>query len=109
VASFVIAAATSALLAVVFGEPEAERFRATLRADTVAVSAVSLAEALIVAEARQGADARRDLELLVAGAVDRTVAIDDLQARAAAAAWRVQGRSLRADRPARRLNSRVPA
>jgi ribonuclease VapC len=88
----VIAADTSALLAVVFGEPEAERFLRKMQADAVAVSAVSLTEALIVAEARQGADARRDLELLVSGAIDRIVAIDDLQARAAAAAWRRFGK-----------------
>jgi ribonuclease VapC len=88
----VIAADTSALVAVVLGEPEAEGFLARLQADSVAISAVSLAEALIVTEARQGPDASRDLELLVAGVVDRINPVDDAQARAAVAAWRRFGR-----------------
>lgn len=87
-----IAADTSALIAVVLGEPDAERFLAALRSDAVTISAVSLAEASIVAEARQGPDAARDLELLVAGVVDRVVAIDEAHARAAAGAWRRFGK-----------------
>lgn len=87
-----IAADTSALVAVVLGEPDAERFLAALRSDAVAVSAVSLAEAAIVVEARQGPDAARDLELLVEGAVDRVVGVDDAHARAAVLAWRRFGK-----------------
>jgi ribonuclease VapC len=87
-----IAADTSALLAVVLGEPDAERFLAALQSDAVAISAVSLTEALIVAEARQGPDAARDLELLVAGTVDRVVPVDEAHARAAAGAWRRFGK-----------------
>jgi len=83
----VIAADTSALIAVVLGEADAERFLAALQSDSVALSVVSLAEAMIVAEARQGPDAARDLELLVAGVVDRLVAVDEVHARAAVAAW----------------------
>ncbi len=82
-----IAADTSALIAVVLGEPDAERFLAALQSDSVALSVVSLAEATIVAEARQGPDAARDLELLVAGVVDRLVAVDEAHARATVAAW----------------------
>jgi len=88
----VIAADTSALVAVVLGEPEAERFLAAMRSDVVVVSAVSLAEALVVAEARQGADAARDLELLVSGVVDRVVPVDEAHARAAVGAWRRFGK-----------------
>jgi ribonuclease VapC len=88
----VIAADTSALVAVVFGEPEAERFLEALRSDSVAISAVSLTEALMVSEARQGPDASRDLELLVAGVVDRVVGVDDAHARVAAGAWRRFGK-----------------
>ena len=88
-----IAADTSALIAVVLGEPDAERFLAALRSDAVSVSAVSLTAASIVAEARQGADAARDLELLAASAVDRIVAVDEAHARAAAHAWRRFGNS----------------
>ena len=87
-----IAADTSALIAVVLGEPDAESFLAALRSDAVAISAVSFAEALIVAEARQGPDARRDLELLVAGAVERVVPVDDSHAREATGAWRRFGK-----------------
>jgi ribonuclease VapC len=49
---------------VVHGEPDAERFLAAPQSDAVTMSAVSLTEASIVAEARQGPDAGRDLELL---------------------------------------------
>jgi len=88
----VIAADTSALIAVVLGESDAERFLATLRSDAVAISAVSLTEALIVVEARQGPDASRDLELLVAGVVDRIVAVDEAHCRVATGAWRRFGK-----------------
>jgi ribonuclease VapC len=87
-----IAADTSALIAVVLGEPDAERFLAALESDSVALSAVSLTEARIVAEARQGQDATRDLELLVSAVVDRLVAVDEAQASAAVAAWRRFGK-----------------
>ena len=87
-----IAADTSALVAVVLGEPDAERFLARLQSDAVSISAVSFTEALIVIEARQGPDAGRDLELLVAGVVDRVVAVDEAHARGAAAAWRRFGK-----------------
>jgi ribonuclease VapC len=88
----VIAADTSALVAVVLGEPEAESFLSALRSDAVSISAVSFSEALIVVEARQGLDAGRDLELLVAGVVDRVVAVDQAHAQAAANAWRRFGK-----------------
>jgi len=88
----VIAADTSALIAVVLGESYAERFLAALRSDAVTISAVSFTEASIVAEARQGLDAGRDLELLVAGVVDRVVVVDEAHARAAAGAWRRFGK-----------------
>ena len=87
-----IAADTSALLAVVLGEPDAERFLAALQSNPVSISAVSLVEASIVVEARQGVDAARDLELLVTGVVDRVVAVDEVHARAAAGAWRRFGK-----------------
>jgi uncharacterized protein with PIN domain len=52
---------------VVHGEPDAERFLAAPQSDAVTMSAVSLTEASIVAEARQGPDAGRDFELLALG------------------------------------------
>lgn len=87
-----IAADTSALVAVVFGEPEAERVLEAMRSDSVVISAVSLVEALVVVEARQGPDAARDLELLISGVVDRIAPVDDAHARAAAGAWRRFGK-----------------
>ena len=87
-----IAADTSALVAVVLGEPDAEHFLAALRSEPVAISAVSFTEASLVTEARQGPDASRDLELLVAGVVDRIVPVDAEQARAAIGAWRRFGK-----------------
>jgi ribonuclease VapC len=88
----VIVADTSALVAVVLGEPDAERLLATLTAQPVTVSAVSLTEASIVVETRQGPDAARDLELLIAGVVDHTVAVDEAHAQAAVKAWRRFGK-----------------
>lgn len=87
-----IVADTSALIAVVLGEPDAERFLATLSAEVVALSAVSLTEASIVAEARQGPDAARDLALLVEGVVDQILPADEIHAHAAVAAWRRFGK-----------------
>ena len=87
-----IAADTSALIAVVLGEPEAERFLAALEADAVTISSASLAEGMIVVEARQGPDASRDLDLLVAGVVDRITPVDEAHARAAIGAWRRFGK-----------------
>ena len=63
-----------------------------MRSEPVTISAVSLTEALIVTEARQGPDAGADLELLIAGVVDRVAGVDDAHARAAAGAWRRFGK-----------------
>jgi ribonuclease VapC len=52
---------------------------------------VSLIEATIVVDARQGADAVRDLEFLVDATVE-IVPVDVEHARAAAAAWRRFGK-----------------
>ena len=87
-----IAVDTSAFVAVVLGEPDAERFLDLMRSDSVTVSAVSLVEAAIVVEARQGADAARDLDLLVDGVVDSVAAVDSDHARVAVAAWRRFGK-----------------
>lgn len=81
-----IAVDTSSLVAVVLGEPDAERHLERLRRDAALLSSVSLVEATIVVEARQGADAVRDLELLV-DATAEIVAVDEAHARVAVAAW----------------------
>jgi ribonuclease VapC len=87
----VIAVDTSSLIAVVLGEPDAERHLDCLQRGPAQLSSVSLVEATIVVDARQGADAVRDLELLVDATVD-IVAVDVAHARAAVAAWRRFGR-----------------
>lgn len=83
---------TSALVAIVLGEPEAERLLAALQSDVTLLSAGSLVEAQIVVEARQGLDAARDLALLVDGAVETVVPVDEVHATAAVEAWRRYGK-----------------
>ncbi len=87
-----IAVDTSALVAVVLGEEDAERFLGALQGDVTRLSAVSLVEASIVVEARQGPDAARDLELLVERTIDEIVAVDEVHAVAAVAAWKRFGK-----------------
>lgn len=86
-----IAVDTSSLVAVVLGETDAERHLERLRRGPAQLSSVSLVEATIVVDARQGADAVRDLELLVEATVD-VVAVDLEHARTAVAAWRRFGK-----------------
>ena len=87
-----IAVDTSALVAIVLGEPEAEALLDALQQSPVFVSAATLVEAAVVVEARQGPDAARDLDLLVEGAIDRVVAFDAAHARSAVDAWRRFGK-----------------
>ena len=87
-----IAVDTSALVAVVLGEDDAERHLSALQSDDTCLSTVSLVEAAIVVHARQGPDAERDLELLVEATIDDLVPVDLDQARAAVTAWRRFGR-----------------
>ena len=86
-----IAVDTSSLVAVVLGESDAERHLERLVMGPARLSSVSLVEATIVVDARQGADAVRDLELLVDATVE-IVPVDVEHARAAAAAWRRFGK-----------------
>jgi ribonuclease VapC len=88
-----IAVDTSALVAVVLGESDAERYLDGLQRSPARLSAVSLAEAAIVVEARQGPDAARDLELLVDATIDTIVSVDVDHARAAVAGWRRFGKA----------------
>ena len=67
---------TSALVAIVLGEPEAERLLDVLVREQAVLSVASLFEATLVVEARQGPDATRDLDLLVDGAVDQVLDVD---------------------------------
>lgn len=84
---------TSALAAVILGEPDAEALLRTMSgADTLTVSAATLTEALIVVEARQGPEAAADLAALLAELQAGVASLDETQAEAAAAAWRRFGK-----------------
>lgn len=87
-----IAVDTSALVAVVLGEPDAEQFLDALQHDATRLSAVSAAEAQIVVESRQGPDAARDLQLLTDAVIDEIAVVDAAHATAATAAWRRFGK-----------------
>lgn len=86
-----IAVDTSSLVAVVLGERDAEHHLEMLQRGPAQLSSVSLVEATVVVDARQGADAVRDLELLV-DATTEIVPVDLEHARAAIAAWRRFGK-----------------
>ena len=89
-----IALDTSALLAIVLGEEDASHF-ARVIAENVGdlhVSAATLVEAMIVAEARQGPAATQDLEALISRARVTVAPFDTAQASVATAAWRRFGK-----------------
>lgn len=84
---------TSALVAVILGEPDAEGYlRAMASAESLAVSTATLIEALIVVEARQGRDAASDLAALLVELEAEIVSFDETQAELAASAWRRFGK-----------------
>ncbi len=79
---------TSALLAVILGEPDAERFLdAMASAGELSVSAATLTEALIVAEAKQGPEASTDVHALLADLECDVLPLDEQQATLAHRAW----------------------
>jgi len=84
---------TSAILALMFGEPEAPQFRELVETDPVRlISAATLVEAAIVVEARVGDAGGRELDLLVALAECEIVPFDREQASAARVAYRRFGK-----------------
>lgn len=84
---------TSALLAILLGEPERDQFiRVIANHPDPIISAATLVEARMVAQARLGAEGEVKLrELLEAGGV-RTIAFDETQADIAHEAWNRYGR-----------------
>ncbi|MGI8715090.1 MAG: type II toxin-antitoxin system VapC family toxin [Solirubrobacteraceae bacterium] len=75
---------TSALIAILLGEPERDRFIQLLtEADDVLISAATLVEASIVMLAKTGPEGVRDLDDLLTAAAIRPVAVDDAQAHLA--------------------------
>ncbi len=84
---------TSAVLAVLFDEPERPAFTLLIEADPVRLmSAGSLLESALVVEARRGEPAGRELDLLLHRAEVQVVPVDSEQVALARAAWRRYGK-----------------
>ena len=84
---------TSAVLALLLDEPEAETFRVAIEDDdTRLVSAATLLETALVIEARKGEAGGRELDLLVHKAAITVVPLDEEQVSEARRAWRRFGR-----------------
>lgn len=84
---------TSALVAILFNEPDAHRFRVAVeRAQRRRISAASLLETAIVIEARYGDAGGREFDLLVHKAALEVVPVDAEQAEVARHAWREFGK-----------------
>ena len=84
---------TSAVLALLLDEPEAETFRVAIEDDqTRLVSAATLLETALVIEARKGEAGGRELDLLMHKAAIAVVPLDEEQVSEARRAWRRFGR-----------------
>jgi ribonuclease VapC len=84
---------TSALVAMLSDEPEAERFEAAVEADQIRLmSTASYVETAIVIEARFGEPGGRELDLWLHRAAVDLVAVQTDQADAARAAYRRYGK-----------------
>ena len=86
---------TSALVAMLTNEPEAERFETAVEADHVRLmSTASYLEAAIVIETRFGEPGGRELDLWLHRAAVDLVSVDSDQADAARVAYRTYGKGL---------------
>jgi ribonuclease VapC len=84
---------TSAILAILFDEEEAERIEAAVEADGVRLmSAASMLECAIAVEARYGEAGGRELDLLVHKAGIEIASVDPGQIEVARAAYRRWGK-----------------
>jgi ribonuclease VapC len=84
---------TSALVAVLFDEPERHEFvRRIAAARRRLISSATLVESSIVVESRRGEVAGRELDLFLHRAMVQTVAVDEEQVQLARAAWRRYGK-----------------
>ena len=84
---------TSAVIAILLGEPEAEAFATAIaRAPKRKMSAVCALEAGIVIEARKGEEGGRELDLLLQKVGVEVVPLDAKQVEVARAAWRRFGK-----------------
>jgi ribonuclease VapC len=83
---------TSALLAILFGEPEAEAFSQEITKDPKRlVSALSALEAAVVLHARKGPSGLRELDLLLHSATVTIVSFDADQVLLARSAYEKYG------------------
>ncbi|MGB5422596.1 MAG: type II toxin-antitoxin system VapC family toxin, partial [Desulfobacterales bacterium] len=84
---------TSALIAILFGEPEALSFTRALADETLKlISSFNALETGIVVEARKGEAGGREFDLLLHRAQIEIVAMNADQAELARAAWRKYGK-----------------
>ncbi len=84
---------TSALVAILLGEPEAERLANAIAEDGKRlISAFTLLEAGVVMEAKKGEAGGRELDLLLHRAAIEVVSLVPGQAELARSAWRRFGR-----------------
>lgn len=84
---------TSALIAILFGEPEAPFFASAIADESKKlISAFNALETGIVVEARKGEAGGRELDLLMHRAQIEIVAMNADQAEIARAAWREYGK-----------------
>src|SRR5215211_1122461 len=85
---------SSALVAIVLGQPEAERYLEAIRrsAGPPSLSAANAVEAMVVVEARQGREASRDLSLLIEESGMAVVPVTADQVPLAVDAWRRFGK-----------------
>jgi len=98
----VIVVDTSALLAILNGEPERDRFLDILaNDDQPMVSAVTLYETMLVVGVRRGPDNLDDLEQMLEAVEAQIVPFDEIQARAAQLAYMRFGKGIH---PTARLN-----
>jgi len=84
---------TSAVVAILLGEPEAEPFARAIAADPkILISAFAALEAAIVMEAKKGESAGRELDLLFHQAGLEIVPVTAEQVEIARSAWREYGK-----------------
>jgi ribonuclease VapC len=84
---------SSALVAILFDEPERRAFTTAIERDQRRlISAANLLESALIAEARRGEAAGRELDLLLHRAAVETVAVDAEQVELARSAWRRYGK-----------------
>lgn len=87
---------TSAIAAILFGEPEAQRFADAIEDDeTRLISAGTLLESCLVAESTLGEVGARELNLLILKAAIQVVPFSDEQVKIARHAWRKFGKGRR--------------